>query len=119
MYLNNDALHDPRSLDPNLQGAKYAVAGAPLIAQEQNLGSLWICRTSDILASELRLLAAIADISANAIYRASLHEQTRQHLAQISALREIDSAIASSLDVRFTFNILLAQFLEQLAGGRG
>jgi len=113
-YLNNDALRDPRSLDPNLKGGKYASAGAPLIAQEQIIGSLWISRYTSISEEEVRLLSAIADISANAIYRATLHEQTQQHLAQISALREIDSAIASSLDVRFTFNILLAHALEQL-----
>ncbi|MGD0003406.1 MAG: HD domain-containing phosphohydrolase [Anaerolineaceae bacterium] len=113
-YLNNDALSDPRSLAPSRKGSRYAAAGAPLIAQEQTIGSLWIGRFAPISADEVRLLSAIADISANAIYRATLHEQTRQHLEQISALREIDSAIASSLDVRFTFNILLAHTLEQL-----
>ncbi len=113
-YLNNDALNDSRSLAPNLKGNRYAAAGAPLIAQEKIIGSLWIARPNPISEEEVRLLSAIADISANAIYRATLHEQTRQHLKQISALREIDSAIASSLDVRFTFNILLAHALEQL-----
>ncbi len=113
-YLNNDLQHEPRLLKPSPIGNNVAAAGVPMIAQEQIIGSIWIGRRSRISGDEVRLLAAIADISANAIYRTSLHEQTRQHLEQISALREIDSAIASSLDLRFTFNILLAHVLEQL-----
>ncbi len=113
-YLNNDLQHEPRLLVPGQIGNNVAAAGVPMIAQEQIIGSIWIGRRSRISEDEVRLLAAIADISANAIYRTTLHEQTRQHLEQISALREIDSAIASSLDLRFTFNILLAHVLEQL-----
>jgi PAS domain S-box-containing protein len=113
-YLSNDLPHDPRLLNPSPIGKTVAAAGVPMIAQEQLIGSLWIGRSARISGSEVRLLEAIADISANAIYRATLHEQTSQHLEQITALREIDSAIASSLDLRFTFNILLAHALEQL-----
>ena len=113
-YLNNDLQHDPRLLDPSPIGNTRAAAGAPLIAQEQIIGSLWIGRSTLITGNELRLLSAMADISANAIHRAKLHEETRQHLEQITALREIDSAIASSLDLHFTLNILLVHALEQL-----
>jgi PAS domain S-box-containing protein/putative nucleotidyltransferase with HDIG domain len=113
-YLTNDLQHDPRLITPSWIGNTVAAAGVPMIAQEQIIGSLWIGRSARISENEVRLLAAIADISANAINRASLHEQTRQHLEQIISLREIDSAIASSLDLRFTFNILLTHALEQL-----
>jgi PAS domain S-box-containing protein len=113
-YLTNDLQHDPRLITPSWIGNTVAAAGVPMIVQEQIIGSLWVGRTAHITRNELRLLEAIADISANAINRAILHEQTRQHLEQITSLREIDSAIASSLDLHFTFNILLTHALEQL-----
>jgi PAS domain S-box-containing protein/putative nucleotidyltransferase with HDIG domain len=113
-YLNNDFQNEPRLLDLSPIGNTRAAAGVPLIAQEKIIGSLWIGRSPHITESEVGLLAAIADISANAIFRATLHEQTQQHLEQIIALRAIDNAIASSLDVRFTFSILLVHALEQL-----
>ena len=113
-YLNNDLQNEPRLLEPSPIGDTRSAAGVPMIAQGQLIGSLWIGRNSPINEDEVRLLSAMSDISANALYRAILHEQTRQHLEQITALREIDSAIASSLDLRFTFNILLVHAIEQL-----
>ena len=50
----------------------------PLIAQEQLIGFVWMGRRADIAESEVRLLASIADIAANALYRATLHEQTKK-----------------------------------------
>ena len=44
----------------------------------------------------------MADIAANALRRASLHEQTEHRLQHLSALRAIDMAITASLDLRVT-----------------
>ena len=41
-------------------------------------------------------------------------EQTRQHLTRVQALREIDRAIAGSLDLRITLQIILNQVTTQL-----
>ncbi len=60
-----------------------AVAGAPLVAQGQLIGSLWVGRNSAITEAELHLLTAVADMSANAIYRATLYEQTVRHAAEL------------------------------------
>ena len=49
-----------------------------------------------------------------AIHRANLHEQTMLQLQYLGALRQIDLAIASSLDLRVALNILLDQVLAQL-----
>ncbi|MBK9210571.1 MAG: hypothetical protein IPL71_20725 [Anaerolineales bacterium] len=45
---------------------------------------------------DLRLLAANADIAANAIHRIILHEQTEMQLHHLIALHQIDLAISSN-----------------------
>jgi PAS domain S-box-containing protein len=44
----------------------------------------------------------------------NLRQQTEQRLKRLSALREIDSAITSSVDLRITMDILLEQTCSQL-----
>jgi putative nucleotidyltransferase with HDIG domain len=62
----------------------------------------------------LRILSAVADIAANALRRAVLHEQTQRRLQHITALRAIDMAITSSLDLRVTLNFFLDQVTIRL-----
>jgi PAS domain S-box-containing protein/putative nucleotidyltransferase with HDIG domain len=108
-YLTNSVRTDPRTLDPILYGDYVAVAGAPLIAQKEIIGFLWFGRKTIISEEEVRLLAAIANIAANAIRRTTLHEQMEQRLLQLTALRKIDAAISSSLDLQITLSVLLEQ----------
>jgi putative nucleotidyltransferase with HDIG domain len=56
-----------------------AGAGVPLFAQDQLIGFLWMGRKTEIAESEVRLFASVADIAANAIHRATLHEQTQKN----------------------------------------
>jgi putative nucleotidyltransferase with HDIG domain len=95
-------------------GHPYAIAGVPLITQEQLVGVIWLVRSTEINPTEARLLTAIADIAASAIYRASLYEETEQRLQRITALREIDKAITASLDLRVTLSVLVDQVISQL-----
>jgi putative nucleotidyltransferase with HDIG domain len=75
-YRNNAVASDPHLFRPDLIGECQAAAGVPLIAQGQIIGLLWIARRAAITDLEFRLLAAIGDMTANAMHRASLHEQT-------------------------------------------
>ncbi|MBI3764862.1 MAG: GAF domain-containing protein [Chloroflexi bacterium] len=113
-YLNQDVRHEPRLAWPDLLGNIRAMAAVPLIAHDKTIGALWIGRAGEIADGEMRLLTAIADIAANAIYRAALHEQTEQRLERIAALHAIDSAISASLDLRVTLDVLLGQVTAQL-----
>jgi PAS domain S-box-containing protein len=97
-------------LAPELNGA----VGVPLVSHETVIGILAIGLNRMVTNEDVKLLNAIADIAANAIHRASLHEQTARQLARIDALRSIDRAINSSLDLHFTLNILLDQVLTNL-----
>jgi putative methionine-R-sulfoxide reductase with GAF domain len=62
----------------------------------------------------MHLFSSVSDVIAIAVHRADLHEQTMLQLQYLGALRQIDLAIASSLDLRVALNILLDQVLAQL-----
>jgi len=55
-------------------------------------------------------LAFFQDITA----RKMAEEETRRHLKRLSALYRVERALGSSLDVRFTLNVLLDQVIENL-----
>jgi PAS domain S-box-containing protein len=98
----------------DVPGDISAIAASPLIAQGVTIGALLVGRKTAIADYEMRLLTAIGDISANAIQRADLHEQTLRRLDRLAALHTIDMAITSSLDLRVTLNVLLDQVASQL-----
>ncbi len=87
-YLNNDLRNEPRLARYFQDTIKRATASVPLFAQKQIIGALWIGRQTDITGDELRLLTAVADIAANAIHRATLHEQTEERARIFVALNE-------------------------------
>ena len=90
----------------------HSIAAVPLIAQDQLLGVLLVGREPSFNYSELRLISAIGDIAANALYNLELYEETVKQLLQTQALRSIDQAINASLDLRLSLN----KVLEQLVG---
>ena len=88
-YRAADVLNDSRLARPDLIGDLVCVACVPLITQEQGLGALWVGRKTSrdaeprpIDDGELRLLAAIADIAANALHRAGVMETLEQRVAE-------------------------------------
>ena len=113
-YFTDDVESDPQMTHRDLLGDLRAVACIPLIAQEETIGALWVGHKTKIADSEVSLLTAVADIAANAIQRATLHEQTQRRLAQVQGLHAIDEAIMGSGDIRATLNILLLHLMEEL-----
>ncbi|MFN8597665.1 MAG: ATP-binding protein [Anaerolineae bacterium] len=89
-YATQDAAHDPYVFRPDLANELQAVACAPLIAQDQIIGALWVGKTTVITDEETRLLVAISDIAANALYRAEVLETLEQRV--IDRTRELAEA---------------------------
>ncbi|MFO7623221.1 MAG: GAF domain-containing protein, partial [Anaerolineales bacterium] len=114
VYQNNSVKDDV--VDPRLRPFEKlpCVACVPMIAHELTLGLLWVGMEREILPDEIRTLVALADISANAIHRATLHEQTERRVQRLAALRAVDTAIGASLDLRLALNVLLSQLTNQL-----
>jgi PAS domain S-box-containing protein len=114
LYLSDNLNEDPRARPLITLPSTLATAGVPLVAQNQTIGVLWVCRLTPFTPSEVRILIAFADIAANAIQRATLHNQTERRLRHLRALHAIDLAIKSSLDLRLTLTLLLEHITTQL-----
>ena len=106
--------HSPSPVEIDLPDHVQVLVCAPLSARTQTIGALIVGRAQPIGDAEIRLLTAIADIAANAIYRATLHEQTESRMNRLDALATINKAISSSLDLGVTLTILLDQVTLQL-----
>jgi PAS domain S-box-containing protein len=61
------------------------------------------------------LMKGLADQASTAIKNASLYSRATQRLENLHALRAIDTAIASSLDLRLILQVLLEQAISRLA----
>ena len=60
------------------------------------------------------MLRILAEIAGNAIHRSRLHEQTELRLRHLLALRQVDRAIASSLEIDLPLITLLDQLDQQV-----
>jgi PAS domain S-box-containing protein len=90
--------------------------GVPLIARGEVIGMLSVDskETDHFNEEHIRLVTAFANQAAIAIENARLHEKTEGQIQRLTALRDVDTAIASSLDLRVTLNILLDHAMSQL-----
>jgi len=113
-YVIKDINTDSRFVRPDLLGDIKAIACIPLITQDQAIGALLVGRRTEIKHQELRLLASIADIAANALHRASLYEQTLKHLELLAALRTIDLTISGDFDLKTTLGVVLEKAIHHL-----
>ncbi|HZY43390.1 MAG TPA: GAF domain-containing sensor histidine kinase, partial [Anaerolineae bacterium] len=78
-YVAGDVRTDPYlDIAAEQLGGAYAAAGVPLLAEQQTIGALLIGRQTGFTPADVRLLTAIGDITANALYRAILIE-TLEH----------------------------------------
>jgi len=66
------------------------------------------------ISEEIHLLSTLAEITGNSIHRAQLYDQSQRQVRRLTSLRDIDSAIASSFDLRLTLNILMDQTVSHL-----
>ncbi len=75
-YVNFCAAHDPYFSDPELISNLITLAGVPLVAKGETIGSIIVGSTRLLSENELRLLKTIGDLAASAIHRSDLYEQT-------------------------------------------
>jgi PAS domain S-box-containing protein len=66
------------------------------------------------VSDEINLLAILAEVAGNAMQRAELFDQSQEQIRKLTTLRDIDSAIASSTDLRVILNILMDHTLRHL-----
>ncbi|MFQ5421775.1 MAG: ATP-binding protein, partial [Anaerolineae bacterium] len=82
-YVCSKVSTDPYVYLPEEHGDLDAAAYVPLIAQETTIGALAIGRDTAVSDDELRILIALSNMTANAIQRATFHDETRRHAAEL------------------------------------
>ncbi len=99
---------------PSPQAKLKIAAMQPLVAQERTHGVLFVARAQTLSESETRILNALCDMTANALHRARLYEQTKHQLERLALLHAIDSTIVSSLDLDLTLHLICEQITARL-----
>jgi PAS domain S-box-containing protein len=117
-YVASDFFNDPRLHDAMraVVPAGWGGACVPIRITPEVIGAFFIAVRSprEMTSDEIRLLTTLADVAGNAIQRLQLHQQTEQRVQNLAALRAIDVAINSSLDLRLTLNVVIDQVMAQL-----
>lgn len=124
-FLSGD-LHSDRAFSCGSQlrpEGQHVVAAAclPLKAREHTIGAVWVERhcagrdsTCAITDEQMRLLNAIAEMSGNALHRATLAEQTERRLHRLMVLQAIDLTVSRSLDLQLSLDLLLGEITSRL-----
>jgi putative nucleotidyltransferase with HDIG domain len=91
----------------------------PLKTETETIGVLEVSRRLEnadrpFTKEKVDLLSAIGEIAGNALRRQSLFESAQTRLKQLQGLRNIDLAIAGSLDLNLTFNVILNEVITLL-----
>jgi GAF domain-containing protein len=90
--------------------------GVPLIARGVIIGYITIDsqRVGAYNEHDANLVMTFAHQAAAAIENARLYERGEQQIRQFTVLRDIDSAISSSFDLRVTLNLLIGYAVREL-----
>ncbi len=114
-YITLDFTNDPfRSPSiKNTQNIGPTVI-VPLQSEKEFIGTLLCARAKDsalgpFTAAEIKLLRAIGEMVGNALRRAKLYDDALSRLQRVQALRSIDTAINSNMDLLLTLNMLISQ----------
>jgi PAS domain S-box-containing protein len=117
-YISREVREDPLTHEGNRQSIQPGLGCVAIpvqsIAGPVGVLSIFIDSKRQITTEELNLLTIFAEITGNAIHRAELFEQGQEQIRRLTTLRDIDSAIASSTDLRVILNILTEHAVRQL-----
>ena len=95
--------------DYQLRSGNRSMIAVPLRAHEKIIGSLGLADQTGRIYSdrEVALVQTFADQAALALENGRLFQETESSLERVRALREIDQAITSSLDLRTVLDVLM------------
>jgi HD-GYP domain-containing protein (c-di-GMP phosphodiesterase class II) len=99
-----------------LAGGLCCTAAFPLVSRGKVFGALnlYSDQPGFFTGERVDFFKAYAHQAAIALENARLLAETRRHLQQMQALHTVDVTIAASLDLQFTFKVLLEQVATQL-----
>jgi HD-GYP domain-containing protein (c-di-GMP phosphodiesterase class II) len=106
LYTTLNLQEEPNVYSPEQLKNVRTAAIVPLVSQDRPLGVLWVTRDENnnfqpqpFDRRELRILSAISDITANAIQRVSLYEETTHYAEQLETVNAMGNALSETLDL--------------------
>ena len=105
---------DRNDADLFIPGWLPGFALIPLFVRGQTIGALCLGREEQFADQDVHLLTSIGDITANAINRLMLHEQTNLQVERLSTLHNIDLALSANVDLKVTIDAFIRQIIKQL-----
>lgn len=117
-YISPNYKNDPEISESLRSYLPEDLAGItlPIAKGAESLGTITLSYPSSRILSnsEISLLMALSELAANAIQRITSRQQTEQQLDFVRSMRDIDQVILSSMDLKLSFEIILAHVLNQL-----
>ncbi len=99
---------------PDIIRKSGKLACAPLVANGEVLGLLMAGKKYSFNAEDRRIFEVYANLSANAIHRATLLEETARRLKYVHGLHEIDQSIIAREPIQAILEKIIAMAREQL-----
>jgi PAS domain S-box-containing protein/putative nucleotidyltransferase with HDIG domain len=100
----------------NFFGENGSGIAVPIRTATETIGVLAVALNAPhkVKSHQIRLVTTLAEITGNAIYRSTLYERSEKQIQRLTTLRELDTAITSSLDLRIPLNILTEHLLAKM-----
>lgn len=116
---NQTVVHMPPQRLPAvslISGLPQGIACVPLVVQQKAIGALWAGRNTLITSDEVKLLTAIADMVANAVHRATLHEQLVEQTTKLEQhVRERTQELAIANEQLQALDRLKSKFVSDVS----
>lgn len=117
-HISPELMDDPWAHPENapIFGKGWGVITVPIRTANETIGviTVGIKKPRQIETNHTRLIITIAEIAGNAIYRSTLYERSEEQVRRLTTLREMDTAITSSLDLQITLNIITEHLITKM-----
>ena len=118
-HISPEFINDPIAHTENAKffGKGWGGIAVPIRTASETIGVIMvgIPNPKQVEFHHVRLITTLADIAGNAIYRSSLFQKNEEQIRRLTTLREMDTAITSSLDLHITLDILTEHLTSKMS----
>lgn len=110
----NDTIINPENAA--FFGENGSGIAVPIRTATETIGALAVAIQAPrkVKSHQTRMVTTLAEIAGNAIYRSNLYERSEEQIQRLTTLRELDTAIATSLDLHITLGIVTENLISKM-----